>query len=550
MQVTDKIKFQPPLENWIWCLYAARSFGIVCKVSLLICGLWLSAETNLINKPAWAEAFNPMQAERFFTAGYVGIEDFYIERVSVQEIALSGLNGLSKIDPNLAIALVGNSVRLMYGDSAASAVLAPSADDVRGWVSVTTNLIYVGQEISEKLRATSIETIYDELFDALLHDLDRFSRYAGIKDASENRALRDGFGGIGVRIKAEPVGIRLLEIISDTPAYRAGLQANDLILRVNEYYTKNWTQSQAVKQLRGYIGSKVRLNIQRTNSQKFTTEVKRDHVILPTVTYTRSDRVAVLTVTGFNLGTAHSFNRLLEQAQTDLGKRMQGIILDLRGNPGGLLEQAVSVADMLLPTPDMRIVTTRGRHAASFQSYESTRHGRTIPPIPIVVIIDRNSASASEILAAALQDSGRAVLIGSTSYGKGSVQTVISMPNDGELTLTWARLHAPSGYSFHEIGVMPSICTLHSNGNPARSVANMILRNRTKFGEIARARIQAQGDKILIDKIRSHCDGKSNNPTQDMEVALLLLRRPSLYEKARNLIFQSIATSNAGDKSR
>lgn len=489
------------------------------------------------------DGFDETQANRVFTAAYEGIENFYLEKLSAREIALSGLTGLSKIDPDLAVTRVDSSVRLLYGDTTSYAFPAPAEDDIRGWVNVTTSVVKFGREISRSLRSAPVERIYEIVFDTLLSDLDKFSRYAGTDAARDNRAVRDGFGGIGVRVKAEEAGIRVVEVIEDTPAFRNGMREADLIVRVEGESTHGWSQRQAVDKLRGRMGSSVRLSLRRAGGQSFNIRLERDHIVLPTVFFSRRGRVGILQVNGFNLGTSRSFNAKLNQAVQEIGRGIQGIVIDLRGNPGGLLEQAIAIADSLIARPRMRILTTQGRHAASFQSYESTSPAFA-ENVPMVVLIDGSSASAAEILAAALQDNGRAVLVGSVSYGKGSVQTVITMPNEGELTLTWARLHAPSGYSFHEVGVMPSVCTLHG-GRDSSTVLNAMLRDRVKITQVARDRHRATGDDSLVSKVRSFCEGKSADPDRDLDVALALLQRPELYEKARALVFPSVAT--AGD---
>lgn len=491
--------------------------------------------------PHGGGGFDETQATGVFTEAYEGIENYYLEKLSAREIALTGLTGLSKIDPDLAVTRVDSSVRLLFGDTTSYAFPAPQEHDIRGWVNVTTSVVKYGRDISDRLRAASAEDIYETIFDTLLSDLDRFSRYAGTDDARDNRAVREGFGGIGVRVRAERDGIRVIEVIKGTPAFKGGVREDDMIMRVDTESTRGWTQRRAVDRLRGRMDSTVRLSLKRAGGQRFNIRLNRDHIVLPTVFYTRQGRIGILRIEGFNLGTSRSFTAKLAQAQRDIGTGIQGVIIDLRGNPGGLLEQAIAMADSLIAQPDMRILTTQGRHAASFQSYKSTRPAFA-HTVPIVVLINGASASAAEILAAALQDTGRAVLVGSVSYGKGSVQTVITMPNEGELTLTWARLHAPSGYSFHEVGVMPSVCTLHGGRDP-KTVLTAMLRDRVKIAQVARDRHRATGNPDMVEKVRSFCDGKTVDPNRAMAVALSLLQRPDLYDKARALVFSSVATA-------
>jgi carboxyl-terminal processing protease len=172
-------------------------------------------------------------------------------------------------------------------------------------------------------------------------------------------------------------------------------------------------------------------------------DVRRALVVLPTVAMSRVGDIAIFQVLSFNQSTTERLAEALAEARRQTGGRLAGIVLDLRGNPGGLLDQAVSLADLFIR--EGPIVSTVGRHPASHQYFAASGHSLA-PEVPIAVLINGGSASSSEIVAAALQDAGRAVVIGSSSYGKGTVQTVLRLPNDGELTLTWARLVTPSGY--------------------------------------------------------------------------------------------------------
>ena len=210
---------------------------------------------------------------------------------------------------------------------------------------------------------------------------------------------------------------------------------------------------------------------------------------------------------------------------------MRGVILDLRGDPGGVLDQAVAVSDLFLNSG--RIVSTRGRNPESYQSYEATP-GDIAHGLPMAVLINGNSASASEIVAAALQDNDRAVLIGSNSYGKGTVQTVPRLPNNGELTLTWARYYAPSGYTLNHIGILPSICTnagdedatdlLAELGNGALQPVPVVARNAT-----------SPDDTAALDKLRDTCPSYKSERAVDLQVAIRLLTQPRLYEEAIKL---------------
>ena len=226
----------------------------------------------------------------------------------------------------------------------------------------------------------------------------------------------------------------------------------------------------------------------------------------------------------------------LLRAEEEIGPQLSGYILDLRGNPGGLLDQAVTVSDLFLSNG--RIVSTHGRHPDSHQYFdaapETLAHQR-----PVVVLVNGNSASASEIVAAALQDTGRAVVIGTSSFGKGSVQTVLRLPNNGELTLTWARFHAPSGYSLHGRGVLPDICTSGQEETPDQVIARL-QSGLLPLSRKVTQRIVDTNDRTELSALRSLCPARHSDAEVDVEVARRLLDSPGLFALARG--FDDIET--------
>jgi carboxyl-terminal processing protease len=247
-----------------------------------------------------------------------------------------------------------------------------------------------------------------------------------------------------------------------------------------------------------------------------------------TVTYRREGDIGYFRIYQFNQDTADSLQRAIENARNDIGDQMRGIVLDLRDDPGGLLDQAVAVSDLFMTSG--RIVSTQGRHPDSRQYFEATS-GDITRGLPIAVLINGGSASASEIVAAALQDSGRGVIIGSNSYGKGTVQTVLRMPNDGEFTLTWARFHAPSGYTLHHLGVLPTICT-EKGDEDATSIMAELGTGRLKPIPVLQRDTVSPDDTASLDKLRAACPAVRGTRALDLDVALRLLNQPRLYAKA------------------
>ena len=229
-----------------------------------------------------------------------------------------------------------------------------------------------------------------------------------------------------------------------------------MLIEVNGESVEGLDRDTVIWRLRGEVGTPVNVTVTRKDlGDPMTVALKRALIVSQTVHLRYNHGFADITISGFNQRTARNLLRALDEV-THQRTRVKGIVLDLRGNPGGLLDQAVAVADAFLDHG--RIVSTRGRHPDSFQLFNAT--GRDlVANMPMAVLVNGQSASAAEIVTAALQDQGRAVVVGSNSYGKGTVQNITRLPNDGELVLTWSRFYAPSGYALEKLGIMPNFCT-------------------------------------------------------------------------------------------
>jgi carboxyl-terminal processing protease len=282
--------------------------------------------------------------------------------------------------------------------------------------------------------------------------------------------------------------------------------------------------------LQGPVGEAVALKVRHKAGNADSVKIERTHITPQTVFYRREGDFAIIELTSFNADSASSMTQAVFRARHDLGDHMRGVILDLRNNPGGLLHQAVRIADLFIESG--RIISTRGRHRDSLQVFDATP-GDITDGAPIAVLINGYSASAAEILAAALQDRGRAVIIGTTSYGKGTVQTVLRMPNDGELILTWARLHAPSGYAMHGLGVVPTICTSLQETDTANNLVHAALAEKATWQHMLSLRRgykrASPEDRKLVE---NYCRSEENpNPAVDVEVAKTLLAVQKGYMK-------------------
>ena len=477
--------------------------------------------------------FSRLQAKEVFATGFGRVSEKYLEPVLVDSFALEGLTGLSAIDPALAVSRAGKAVVLAVDGKVITRYPAPEEEDADGWASLTAELVAAARRISDDLRQASPEKVYEAVFDGSLSRLDVFSRYAGAKEARKNRAKREGFGGIGIRFRVKQGAVVLTQIMDETPAAAAGLKVEDRLVRVDGVSLEGAKTRDVVERLRGPSGTWVTVAVARMGVAGFLEfRIKRAHVVSTTVTDRTEGGVVILKVRSFNQDTARSLGAKLEEHHARLGKGLRGLILDLRGNPGGLLKQSVKVADLFLAQG--RIVSTRGRHPNSVQYYDAG--GRDLMQgLPIVVLVDGKSASAAEIVAAALQDRGRGVVIGTTSFGKGTVQTVIRLPNDGEITLTWSRIMAPSGYRLHGLGVRPTICTSGADAADPGLIAQAVAAKAKAARTLAAWRTPGLKDEQRRRGLRVSCPAERRRKDVELRLAQQLLEDQALYARALDL---------------
>ncbi len=473
--------------------------------------------------------------DRMFTMVFDQIADKYLESINIGSVATAALANLSRVDPHLSIKTEDRRIELFEDDHLVTDWALPAKDEPGRWASLASAIVDAGRAASPTLRAAAPEVIYQAVFDGAVTKLDRFSRYTTAEAAREGRASREGFGGIGITVDVSANGVRVISVIPDSPASRANLRPEDVITKIDDVPAQGLAQRDAVQKLRGRIGSSVILTIEGSNRPvPIRLTLRRSHIVPPTVSISQIDDVAHIRVTGFSQGTADAVDEALRRAKAGPSP-VRGVILDLRGNLGGLLDQAIALSEVFVA--DGSIVSMRGRHRDSSATARATPGGSG-ESLPVVILIDGRSASASEIVAAALQDNRRAVVVGSVSFGKGSVQTVIDLPNEGELILSWARFHAPSGYALQDLGVMPAICTSGIAGDPANAVeearhgrfTNAVAFNRWRMAGLD------SGDKGRFSELRGQCPPMTGDRDLDLDIARRVLADRTLFG---NLLIQS-----------
>jgi carboxyl-terminal processing protease len=317
-------------------------------------------------------------------------------------------------------------------------------------------------DIFERVRTGYVEPVDEQkliqaAIDGMLASLDPHSAYLPPENFEDMREQTKGeFGGLGIEVTMENGFVKVVAPIDDTPAARAGLQAGDFITHINGESVLGLTLSDAVDKMRGPVGSEINITLTREGTEEpFDVNIAREMIKIRAVRARAEGDVGVLRITTFNEQTYENLEDAVAELKEEIGEdKIQGYVLDLRNNPGGLLSQAIAVSDAFLETGE--IVSTRGRNLEEADRVNA-RPGDLTGGKPMVVLINEGSASASEIVAGALQDQRRAIILGAKSFGKGSVQTVMRLGEKGAMKLTTARYFTPSGRSIQALGIEPDI---------------------------------------------------------------------------------------------
>ena len=322
-------------------------------------------------------------------------------------------------------------------------------------------------EVLEKINEEYVEDInqsesMDSAINGLLQSLDPYSAYLSPENFEEMQTETSGeFGGLGIEVSMEAGVVKVITPLDDTPASRAGLKAGDYIVKINDTQVQGKTLTEAVEIMRGPVGSDIELTVRRRGVKKaLTFTLTREIIEIQSVKSDLLDKnIGYLRLTSFNENSAQQIKKRINDLNNE--KKLKGFILDLRNNPGGLLSQAIKITDYFLDNGE--IVSTKSRKASENRKWFA-REGDLTDGSPLIVLINYGSASASEIVAGALKDHKRAIILGENSYGKGSVQSIIPLRNEGAIRLTIAKYYLPSGTSISEVGVTPDI-EINEEGN-------------------------------------------------------------------------------------
>jgi carboxyl-terminal processing protease len=378
------------------------------------------------------------------------------QKISIMKLRAGLLLGAA-FAAGVAIGPVSHQLDSRFGISLLPQALAQ--DSTR---AETYRLLNLFADVFERVRAEYVEPVNDRdlienAINGMLTGLDPHSSYLNAKSFRDMQVnTRGEFGGLGIEVTQEGGYIKVISPIDDTPAMRAGVKAGDLITALDGQTVQGMSLTDAVERMRGVPNTRITLTIRREGAPKPIEIGLVREVIKLRVVRSRLEGgdVAYIRVSSFSEQTSASVRRAFDGLKAEAGDRLRGVVLDLRNNPGGLLPESITLSDSFLERGE--IVSTRGRHPDETQRWNA-KAGDIADGLPIVVLINGGSASASEIVAGALQDHRRAVVLGVRSFGKGSVQTVTPLPGNGGMRLTTARYYTPSGRSIQGMGITPDV---------------------------------------------------------------------------------------------
>jgi carboxyl-terminal processing protease len=491
-------------------------------------------QTTAGRSPATAADVN---IERVVLQAYRAIGDRHLFEPNFRSISTETYRGFASADPAMVLETSDTAFTIKRdGREVLTRPTPGDPSDGRAWGGMLAELMAGSLDASPSLQGADRQALIREAMTATTKQLDRNSRYADPEEARDNRFQRDGGGGVGITVeRTDDKKIMIRAVQDGAPANKAGVQIGDQILAIDGESMVERPLGDVVARLRGAVGAPVAITVMRSSQgAEYVLSMKRSRIIPTTVTYERRGDVALIHLTGFNSATTDNLKSAIDKARADIGKDMAGVIIDMRSNRGGLLDQAQTVSELFISNGT--IFSTQGRHPDSRRTYKSSNGSKT-PETPIVVLMNGGSASAAEIVAAALQDRGRAVVVGSTSYGKGTVQTVVRLANEGELILTWSRLQAPSGYTWNELGVLPNICTskIADVGQLGPTAVD------SSQGTLMRWHALRNPTQQEVTDLRKICPPGDSSPERDVEIATRLLRDRGLYAHALQAATQQAA---------
>jgi carboxyl-terminal processing protease len=481
--------------------------------------------------PAHAETLEHFDRARLmaiYSDALTFIAPRILEPIPVPLLTVWGLQGLPALDPSLRIVATDTRLQLLRQSEMVLDLATPKDEAPSSWADAAAALTAASVPVSIPVRRAGTQAVIQGFFDQMFRRLDPYSRYVPPVEASEDRARRAGRAGLGLALGQRGALIEVRSVVRDSPAAIAGIKPGDILAAVDGQRTVDQDPVTIAALLSGAEGSVVTLSWRGRDGRVRDSQLVRVMVPPETVFAQRLADILILRVTSFSNSTASHLGLSVQDAMAE-PHPVNGIVLDLRDNRGGLLRQAMTAADAFLPAGIM--ATTVGRDPDAINVWHSTE-GELAENVPLIILVDGRTASSAEILAAALSDRGRAVVVGSETVGKGMVQTIDPLPDGGELFVTWSQTLAPLGWPIQGLGVLPQVCTSLGSEALNRQLAALT----TGFQPMAQAVRRSRAARLPIAasdvlEIRAPCPASAGR-ADDLEAARLLISNPAAYAAA------------------
>ena len=500
---------------------------------------WLVLILLALAAPGWAQnrtertGFNAPLASSVFAAALTFIVPRTIEAVTPPQLVAWGLHGTTALDPALTVQVHDGALILELGGKAQYQRAIPAAATAEAWAAAAADVFAAAWDLSPALQHAGTAGVIASFFDEVFNHLDPYSRYIPPAAADADRARRSGEAGVGMTVVQRGGASVVANVNADGPAGEAGIAVGDRVVTVDGAPVRAQPSAAVMEMLSGTEGSVVVLAVRGRDGRTRTLPLERAVIPPETVFPRRVGDVLTIGITGFSADTAQRLARELGDAFQQLrgpARRPRGLILDLRGNRGGLLRQAVAAAGLLLDAG--LIAVTDGRNPSAIRRWDATG-GDVTNGVPVVIVVDGRTASAAEILAAALADGSRAVVVGSSTLGKGLVQTVATLPDGGELFVTWSRVLAPRGWPIQGLGVLPQVCTSLGQDGVQEQLASLQQGTLRLQAALERHR-STRAPALAADIVEQRTACPASEPREgDMLAARWLLDHPAAYDAAR-----------------
>lgn len=475
------------------------------------------------------ETFDQEQAAHIAAVALAFMAPRILDPVPPSQLTVWGLRGLTTLDARLLTQWTGAALRLTRRDPTGNVLLrqlpAPPAQDAVAWGEVAGTMLRSGWDASRNVRAVGAGEVISSFFDELFNHLDPYSRYLSPLDAAAERAAREGKAGVGMTVAAQGSRLVVRDVAPDGPAATAGIRRGDILVGIDGEPAGDEDPASAGDALAGDEDTDVSVEIRHDGHRRALT-LRRAQITPQTVRASREGSLLVLRISAFAGDTGMRLQRALAGA---VRGPVRGVVIDLRGNRGGVLTQAVSSADALLTGGIVAVTAGRDPEANHTFVAEGSdlAHG-----LPVVVLVDGQSASAAEILAAALADQHRAVVVGSSTVGKGLVQTIDDLPDGGSLFITWSRVLAPLSWPIQGLGVLPQVCTSFGQDAAMRQLRALADGDQPMRAALDRHRAsRAPVPAAEALEIRQACPAAEGRDA-DLEAARFLIAHPRAYEAA------------------